>query len=776
MKDQKHPWQKQNFTRKQFALSVLVVLSYGLAVAQENVVSNCLSFAQGRTVLVASKTDYEPPLPRQRGTEFKIGCGSHNDDIMWGWQIELNDGSGFAFGGIASWTMQVVNGATQRVDDAKVHTKVLRDGTWITLTDELRKNNPMQKHHDALWNLRGPLQRITSRARHIYFEGRTEAAERQYVEKEIFPPAKTWLKQFNEVHSELVKSSTGNDAYCAGQIEKALALLKDVSVAVGAIGLRVTPEQLEALRLARVNLESAAELLDAEPPSRALSMPAYDEKTRSYIIFGGDHLDYLMNDVWVFDPQKIKWQQRHPGQTPEPRAGHYFMTNGDGRILMRGGYIYGRNPKPQGWSSAHYVHAGPGDWYYDVAKNIWTGPEGAETVAGNLRHYRSGNYLPNYFTAGERPDALAHEKILANLLVNTWVDLQPPLRFAGNRDWGTMGYDSERDMFYFYNGGHSAYGGTDVAHYHIAANRWDQLVEVELPLNYIGASGSSAPGMSFNRRPWITNHIWNSQRYHPLIKRLVTAGRYISPCFPREKGQPDPNTYLYDPDLGDWEKRVPNSAVMSCMEAQLLYVPDYGMIEWGRWRFNDETLDWEKIVAQGKLPSASIDFCGFAYDSKRKRVLFFSGGTYSGKPYSGEVFAMAIPSLEISSFTPDGTERFKDLYAGRENTLGRWILREVVYLPKLDMMLFSSNLVGGYSMALDLSNNRWVALKLPGPHPAGLSTSMAYDAKRDLVFSVGTRADVSVLRLDAKALKIVPVAIAADDAIKVAIELESGKK
>ena len=70
------------------------------------------------------------------------------------------------------------------------------------------------------------------------------------------------------------------------------------------------------------------------------------------------------------------------------------------------------------------------------------------------------------------------------------------------------------------------------------------------------------------------------------------------------------------------------------------------------------------------------------------------------------------------------------------------------------MFLFSSNLPGGYTAALDVKGNRWVGLKLPGPHPWGLSSAMAYDAKRDLIYSVGTRADVSALRLDPKTLEI----------------------
>jgi hypothetical protein len=372
----------------------------------------------------------------------------------------------------------------------------------------------------------------------------------------------------------------------------------------------------------------------------------------------------------------------------------------------------------------------------------------------DTRGYRTGGHLPEHFTAGERPDAAAYGKVLAALPANTWVDLKPSPKFAGNRDWGTLGWDAERDMIYFYNGGHSAYGGTDVAHYHLATGRWDQPVEVEYPLMYIGASGSSVPGWSFNRRPWVTNHLWNSYRYHPGLKRLVVAGRYTSVCWPKGWGNPDVNLYLYDPDLADWEKRAPSNVELSCMGAGVLHVPGLGMIEAGRWLLDDAKLEWKPLGAKGKLPGAGGDFAGFTYDPKRNRVLYFSGGEYNGKPYSGEVLALAVPSLEVTSFKPDGSEHIKGLYAGKENCLGTWILREVVYHPGLDMFIFSSNLPGGYSAALDVKGNRWVGLNLPGPHPYGLSSAMAYDPKRDLIYSVGTRADVSALRIDPKTLEV----------------------
>ena len=87
-------------------------------------------------------------------------------------------------------------------------------------------------------------------------------------------------------------------------------------------------------------LEKAAEILGSEPSPRALSPIVYDAKTKLYVLFGGDHLDYLTNDTWVFDLANKKWEQRHP-KTPRRRAPiTSSKANGDGKVVLTGGYTY----------------------------------------------------------------------------------------------------------------------------------------------------------------------------------------------------------------------------------------------------------------------------------------------------------------------------------------------------------------------------------------------------------------------------------------------------
>ena len=159
-----------------------------------------------------------------------------------------------------------------------------------------------------------------------------------------------------------------------------------------------------------IRIDQAAELLDAEPPARALSPIVYDPKTGLYVLFGGDHCDYLTNDTWVFDPKKDRWEQRHPHGAPPPRANHELKAGGDGTVRLTGGYTYFSNTD---YCGGQYVDVGDGPWTYDVAANRWTGK--GEPDEDDVRVYRSGPFLPEYFLQGPSPDAAAHQKRLAGL-------------------------------------------------------------------------------------------------------------------------------------------------------------------------------------------------------------------------------------------------------------------------------------------------------------------------------------------------------------------------
>ena len=127
------------------------------------------------------------------------------------------------------------------------------------------------------------------------------------------------------------------------------------------------------------------------------------------LAFGGDHLDYVTNDTWVFDPAKQRWEQRHPETAPPPRANHTLTAAGNGKVELSGGFTH--NNADIWYMGPLYQLRDDGDWVYDVAANTWTSLAGQNGVAPDQRAYRTmACFLPQGFIeAGGRPDAAANE-------------------------------------------------------------------------------------------------------------------------------------------------------------------------------------------------------------------------------------------------------------------------------------------------------------------------------------------------------------------------------
>ena len=59
---------------------------------------------------------------------------------------------------------------------------------------------------------------------------------------------------------------------------------------------------------------------EKQPPARANSRLAYDPVSKKVVLFGGDQLDKLTADTWVFDTAKQTWEERKPARTPTREA------------------------------------------------------------------------------------------------------------------------------------------------------------------------------------------------------------------------------------------------------------------------------------------------------------------------------------------------------------------------------------------------------------------------------------------------------------------------
>lgn len=492
--------------------------------------------------------------------------------------------------------------------------------------------------------------------------------------------------------------------------------------------------KIRTLREKQEALEAEADALDAEPAPRALTAIAWDAKTKLFVLFGGDHLDYLTNDTWTFDPAIPKWTLRRPATAPPPRARHTLTAAGDGKVVLNGGYTYTSNTDYVG---GQYRNLADGEWTYDVEADTWSG-----TGVASTRVYRKGRLHPDHYLQGPAPDRKFADT-LKDLPANTWVATKPPQLPALNRDWGSAVYDPDRDLILRWSGGHSAHGGTDVLHYHTNSNRWELTMPVEFPLGQLYTNTEYPEGVNFNRRPWVTGHTYQSYGYDSRYRKMFFVGRK-SDCF------------VWDPDLGDWSGRFAKPKEMTYGDAYytLTLTPTpSGLVCWtkdGRLFVLDGT-QWIERPLKGKLAGSVVDNSTLAYDAKRDRLLFWRKGYGDKNPYDGEIQAVDKDGV-VSSLAPEG----------KAAAVAVPYLCQIRYDVTNDLLLVGGTLPGGRTPAYDPAGNRWVSLQIGGDDPSGkkgrnVSLGLMYDAKRKLFWAVDTNSQVFVLRVDLSTADLKPL-------------------
>ena len=653
--------------------------------------------------------------------------------VIWNSECEAPEGIRLAFGG-----------QDQKSDDGRYHTQLKIGGEWLPLIETLRTGNRLQSLHDRLWRVRDKFKDSLSQARFKFLDGAipelriADAGDGNRIESELssiadalnsVEPAGPSMTPYGKQQCRLASQHL---AAAKNEIQKAATEGVQGDIAKG----------LKHLQAAQVHLEQAADGLDAEPGPRALSPLVYDGKSKLFVLFGGDHLDYLTNDVWVFDPDPAKrsWQQRHPPTSPAPRANHQ-LTAADGRIKLTGGYTYSNNTD---YTGGQYVNLNDGAWTYDVAADSWASDEGREGVASG-RTYRQNVFHPEFFLQGDPPDAKAVAARLRDLPANTWVAMQPPHLPQMNRDWGTAVIDPDHDVFLRWSGGHSAHGGTDVVMYHFNSNRWELPFPIEFPLGQCYSNTSYPAGFNFNRRPWVTGHTYKAYAYDAIGKEMVFVGQQA-------------DFFRFDTTIADWIGRgeKPNGMNYSGCFYDLLCKPTpQGIVCWthdGRLFFYKGGSTWlEQKVAGEKLPNSNVDSAGIDYDSKRDRVLLFPCAY--GKPYMGQVVSVDWKSMAAAALNPKGM-------TGAANMPG--FLRETCFATTQDVVVCGVTLPPDgngvrWTPIYDCQANQWIAGNIGGPNPAGkdgrnVSLGLAYDAKRDLIWAVDARSNIFVLRLDVASL------------------------
>jgi hypothetical protein len=648
--------------------------------------------------------------------------------VIWGATGSGPDGRRLIFGG-----------QDQESDSGRPPTQIVTAGETEDIGPELERQNGLGELHATAGGLAAAQKQLAADARRLYFKGpSTESADMQRgkpadAEKSLVADG---IKKFDRDLSARA-AGTGYEAEQARYVkELTAAAAAQADRLADAVTAVVSAEVISEMGRLQVALEIAAEALAAEPPPRALSPLVYHQPSNCTLLFGGDHLDYLTNDLWVFDWSERRWFQRRPATAPPPRANHQ-LTVVDGKIALSGGYQYSNSTDYLG---GQYRDWDDGEWSYDLATNTWAG-DGA--VPAGKRTYRSGPFHPDFFLAGPKPDPAAFQARLESLPANSWWSTHPPQLPQLNRDWGSATLDLNHDLILRFAGGHSAHGGSDVLHFHLASNRWELPFPVEFPLGQMYSNTSYPEGFNFNRRPWITGHSYQNYGYDSDVQKMFFAGR-VRDC------------YVYDPLVADWTGRFAKPKAMiyaDCFYTLTICPTAVGLFAWTAHgevlRLDSAGRRWIEIEQRGgRLPGASVDNSTMVYDKRRARLLLARKDYGDRTKYDGEIHTLDPASGEVGKLSPQGS-------AGASAIS---YLCQMRYDSENDLLLVGATLAPDEkgerrTPAYDCAANRWVSLRIAGDDPSGpqgrnVSLGMMYDAKRKLFWAVDAKSNVFVLRLE----------------------------
>ncbi|PCJ61297.1 MAG: hypothetical protein COA79_06870 [Planctomycetota bacterium] len=553
--------------------------------------------------------------------------------------------------------------------------------------------------------------------------------------------------------------------------------------------------------------------LKIEPPDRALSQMAYDSENKKIVLFGGDHLDYILADTWVYDCQTRTWEEKIPAIGPSPRFGHALLyLQKSKKVLLIGGKDYGVGKDGTYGVIPFEV------WAYDVVKNSWglihrfeeNAPfqsrvegnvaavneedivlflashgrrktfhktwlclfdasitDAAESkkfgVKSGTTTFRPGPFTTEWYETNNPPtDSKTTDKFFKNIEVNKWVKITPPKWMMNRRSgWGTVTLDTTRSEILYTGGGHATYYGNDIGHYDIKGNRFYLSYKPAYALNYNFGIGGAGP-YAFNGGPW-SNHTYHAYTYDPTIKRLVYAlsvGSYIM---------------FYDPEEKKWEadKKLKAPFKINKRTTYLFSTPK-GIVflnKVNRGRGSELYLlsqgtKWLKLPLKGSLPDLRIDGTAAVYDSKRNQMIMITsvGLRNPNLPSKGQIWVYDFESGIAEKKNPKGWDKFK---TGRGP-------REGVYLPKQDLAFFGINISrdGKTHMPFyDPKANAWFSAEIPSSNFVGLSDrsgnvdlGLVYDPKRELVWGILGQLrprrglhPLNALKIDRKLLELMPI-------------------
>jgi len=530
----------------------------------------------------------------------------------------------------------------------------------------------------------------------------------------------------------------------------------------------------------------------------------YDPVSKKILLFGGDHLDELTADTWLYDPASRTWQERRPAVGPTPRFGHalVFLPKNQ-KVLLIGGAGYTSSTDYQ---AMLYRRLPLELWTYDVSANTWglvprddkdfpslspvretAAAVGADdtllvvatrqgsmlppvtwrcqlesvTPSAELTEQfgvkpgtvsrRSGPYDPEWYERGvPAVDPSATAAVLEKLAVNRWTPLECP-KWPTNRmggGWSTVALDPDRGQLLHLGGGHSSYFGNDTAHYDIATGRWSIAGRPQFALNY--NYDLSGPGpWAFNNAPW-GNHNYRAYTYDATCGRLVAlrGPNYTLFYDPVTRGWPT-GEHVTAP----WPVSKYTSVLCPTPAGTVAWVQNPGPGSMGLFRL-EKGREWKALAVKGDpLPATETDGSTLTYDSRRDQLLFTTSTT---KEPAGQVWTYDFKTAVVSKRDP----------AGKTGITGKRFAREAVYLPRQDWLLMGYRQSGAVPI-YDVAGNRWLSANIPGSEfmnkaetGASVDLGLAYDASRDVVWGVMCQlrpGAIQALRVDATSLATAPM-------------------
>jgi len=661
-----------------------------------------------------------------------------------------------------------------------------RDGTWRRLDLGSALINGLRAKADAL---RIRAADLAGACRSRYYVA--ESAEEDTVN--LTDVAAALGKDVAALAAALRSESAMAEPYEARQLTWATAALgtavteiNQVARSIGSGAGSVTPETICDADAARGAMGQAVRSLAVAPPRRAHARMVYDAANRKVVLFGGDALDRLLADTWVYDPAVRRWQQRRSAVSPSPRAGYQLVYLPKSRtVLLIDGYGYKGSremwvydTKADTWQRLASARPARGvvpgrNWFPApaaatdddlVVTFLSEGRSATATYAARIDATRidpegtSGLGVPPlsetphpgfwedpqwYEANAPAPNPAATEAWLKDLAPNTWTmrvsPNWPKVQYRRSRCWGTCVLDTDRDQLLHFGGGHCTYDGNDVLHYSIRANRFFISHRPEHTLNF-APNGIGIPAcISYQGRPFMSCHTYKVYAYDPTLRRMVFCAT-----------KTDDSAFSYDPATGRWalDLLTPfhrNGFNIKNWQTKCVSTPR-GVVAWpvtgeGLWQVDAARSTWRRLPLTAKVGTAGWDVEGMAYDSRRDRLLLFASAS------KGDVTACDLTSGQVALLGPAGKERAAASY------------REAVYLPEWDAVLIGARPAKADEkprwLLYDCGKNAWFAVHLPGADPLGkkrfnVSLGLMYDPRRKLVWAMDLLSRPYVLRLDLK--------------------------